>query len=41
VSDLVGSDGGEAYGGDISVFVAGATEVMNQLLRALPAWLTP
>lgn len=38
VSDLVGVQGGEAYG-DISVFHEGARAVMEPLLNALPAWL--
>ena len=39
VTDLVGSGGGEAYGGNIHVFVAGATEIMEELVHALPAWI--
>jgi hypothetical protein len=39
VTDLVGSSGGEAYEGNIDVFVAGATEIMKRLVRALPAWI--
>ena len=38
VSDLVGADGGEAYG-KIEVFERGARHVMSNLLEALPAWL--
>jgi adenosylhomocysteine nucleosidase len=39
VTDLVGSSGGEAYEGNMDVFVAGATEVMERLVRFLPAWI--
>jgi adenosylhomocysteine nucleosidase len=39
VTDLVGPGGGEAYEGNMDVFVAGATEVLEQLVRFLPAWL--
>ncbi len=38
VSDLVGADGGEAYG-DIEVFHEGTRQVMEPLLRSLPDWL--
>lgn len=38
VSDLVGKDGGEAYG-NIEVFERGTRQVMTKLLEALPAWL--
>ena len=38
VSDLVGSDGGEAYG-DYEVFLRRSGEVMRRLLDALPRWL--
>lgn len=40
VTDLVGSDRGEAYEGNLHVFVAGAGQVMRQLLQALPTWLS-
>jgi adenosylhomocysteine nucleosidase len=39
VTDLVGSSGGEAYDGNMDVFVAGATEVLKQLVHFLPAWI--
>jgi adenosylhomocysteine nucleosidase len=39
VTDLVGSSGGEAYEGNMHVFVAGATEIMTQLVHTLPAWI--
>jgi adenosylhomocysteine nucleosidase len=39
VTDLVGSGGGEAYEGNMHVFVAGATEIMTQLVRTLPTWI--
>jgi hypothetical protein len=38
VSDLVGAQGGEAYGAP-EVFQQGAREVMEPMLRALPGWL--
>ena len=39
VTDLVGSDRGEAYDGNIHVFTEGAREVMTRLIQALPSWL--
>lgn len=39
VSDLVGGAGGEAYEGNIHIFVEGARRILNRLLEALPAWL--
>ncbi|MFH1185250.1 MAG: 5'-methylthioadenosine/S-adenosylhomocysteine nucleosidase [Chloroflexota bacterium] len=39
VSDLVGSEGGEAYG-DYELFLSRTREIMAALLKALPAWLT-
>lgn len=39
VSDLVGSAGGEVYG-EYELFIARTREIMNQLLDALPKWLT-
>jgi len=38
VSDLVGSEGGEAYG-DYELFLSRTREIMGQLLDALPKWL--
>ncbi|MBA4398825.1 MAG: hypothetical protein C0396_03005 [Anaerolinea sp.] len=38
VSDLVGVDGGEAYGNH-AVFEMGTRAVMNRLLESLPDWL--
>ena len=38
VTDLVGEQGGEAYGA-IEVFHEGTRQVMSTLLQALPAWL--
>jgi adenosylhomocysteine nucleosidase len=38
VSDLVGEDGGEAYG-NLDVFQAGTRSVMLRLLGSLPGWL--
>ena len=39
VSDLVGGSGGEAYGGNMDVFVEGTRRVFEKLLPTLPAWL--
>lgn len=39
VSDLVGSDGGEAYG-DYALFVRRTREVMRGLIEQLPDWIT-
>jgi adenosylhomocysteine nucleosidase len=38
VSDLVGEEGGEAYGA-VEVFHEGARRVMEPMLQALPQWL--
>lgn len=38
VSDVVGREGGEAYG-DLSLFEDRAVVIMNQLLDTLPTWL--
>ena len=39
VSDLVGAGGGEAYEGNMHIFVEGTQKVMTTLLETLPAWL--
>ena len=39
VTDLVGSSGGEAYEGNIHIFVEGATEVLRRLVDSLPEWI--
>lgn len=39
VTDLVGSSGGEAYEGNIQVFVEGTRQILKQLVDALPLWL--
>ena len=39
VTDLVGTGGGEAYGGNVQVFVEGAAKVLRRLVEALPAWI--
>jgi len=39
VTDLVGSSGGEAYDGNVQVFVEGAAKILRQLVDALPAWI--
>lgn len=38
ISDLVGNEGGEAYG-DYALFLSRTREIMGQLLDALPKWL--
>jgi adenosylhomocysteine nucleosidase len=40
VTDLVGADGGEAYDGNVQVFVEGAARILRSLLDALPAWIS-
>jgi adenosylhomocysteine nucleosidase len=39
VTDLVGVEGGEAYDGNLDIFVEGTRVVMGKLLAALPGWL--
>ena len=39
VTDLVGQSGGEAYAGQLHVFVEGTETVLRSLLGGLPAWL--
>jgi adenosylhomocysteine nucleosidase len=39
VTDLVGSGGGEAYDGNVQVFVEGAARILRQLIEALPGWI--
>jgi adenosylhomocysteine nucleosidase len=39
VTDLVGGNGGEAYDGNLHIFVEGTTTVMRQLLEELPEWI--
>lgn len=39
VTDLVGSAGGEAYDGNIQVFVENTTLVLRRLVDSLPAWI--
>ncbi len=39
VTDLVGSDRGEAYEGNVQLFIEAAGQVMKQLIQALPDWL--
>ncbi|MCK6624549.1 MAG: 5'-methylthioadenosine/S-adenosylhomocysteine nucleosidase [Anaerolineae bacterium] len=39
VSDLIGGSGGEAYDGNIHVFVEGTTKILKNLIAALPDWL--
>jgi len=39
VTDLVGAGGGEAYEGNVQVFVDGAAKILEGLISALPAWI--
>ncbi|MBI4639259.1 MAG: 5'-methylthioadenosine/S-adenosylhomocysteine nucleosidase [Candidatus Tectomicrobia bacterium] len=39
VTDLVGSSGGEAYEGNIQIFVENTSKVLKQLVQDLPAWI--
>jgi adenosylhomocysteine nucleosidase len=39
VTDMVGGQGGEAYDGNIDMFVEGTRTVMPKMLKALPGWL--
>jgi adenosylhomocysteine nucleosidase len=39
VSDLVGEDGGEAYEGNIQLYVEGTKKVISNLITHLPRWL--
>jgi adenosylhomocysteine nucleosidase len=41
VTDLVGSRGGEAYGGNIQVFVENAASMLASLIKYLPDWVSP
>jgi adenosylhomocysteine nucleosidase len=41
VTDLVGSRGGEAYEGNIQVFVENAAGVLASLIQYLPEWISP
>jgi len=40
VSDLVGGDGGEAYEGNLQVYVDGAAAIMKSLIERLPDWIS-
>jgi adenosylhomocysteine nucleosidase len=39
VTDLVGSGGGEAYEGNIDIFVEGTRRVLRRLVDSLPDWI--
>ena len=39
VTDLVGNESGEAYEGNVQVYVHNTAKVMNNLILHLPAWL--
>jgi len=39
VTDLVGNRGGEAYDGNVQVFVENTADVMQRLVDSLPAWI--
>lgn len=41
VTDLVDGHGGEAYGGNIQVFVENAAGVLASLIKYLPEWISP
>jgi len=41
VTDLVGSSGGEAYEGNLDVFIEGTRRVFNKVLPHLPRWIAP
>jgi adenosylhomocysteine nucleosidase len=41
VTDLVSTHGGEAYQGNIQLFVDNAARVLTTLIRHLPEWTTP
>ncbi len=41
VTDLVGSSGGEAYQGNIQVFVDNAARILSSLVKHLPDWVAP
>jgi adenosylhomocysteine nucleosidase len=40
VTDLVGANGGEAYDGNLDVFVDGTKEVFTAVLPHLPVWIS-
>lgn len=39
VTDLVGAKGGEAYDGNIQVFIDNTTSILRRLVGALPGWI--
>lgn len=39
VTDLVGAKGGEAYEGNIQVFIDNTTSILKRLIDALPLWI--
>ena len=41
VSDLVGAGQGDAYDGNVQVYVDGAAEIMRKLIGQLPRWINP
>jgi adenosylhomocysteine nucleosidase len=40
VSDLVGGSGGEAYQGNLQLYVEGAAAIMKNLIAHLPRWIS-
>jgi adenosylhomocysteine nucleosidase len=40
VTDLVGADGGEAYDGNVQVFIDNAAKILKPLVHHLPNWLS-
>ncbi len=39
VSDLVGDGGGEAYAGNVQIYVENTEQIMNDLILHLPKWI--
>lgn len=41
VTDLVGEAGGEAYAGNIQVFIQNTVKILEALIAQLPGWIVP
>lgn len=41
VTDLVGEAGGEAYAGNIQVFIQNTAKILEALIAQLPGWIAP
>ena len=39
VTDLVGAEGGEAYEGNVQIYVENTERIMNDLVLHLPNWI--